>query len=66
MYNEYCNKLTEEVSIIKNKSNSVQVMKNIESIYFGGGTPSLLNYEQMNNVLNMFRSGINENTEITV
>lgn len=39
-----------------------------QSIYFGGGTPSLLNYSELNELLNKVKSNfsINENAEITL
>ena len=42
--------------------------KNIKTIYFGGGTPSILNIEEINSLINTIKDNyeISEDAEITL
>jgi len=53
---------------IKQKNNYLVSDKNIETIYFGGGTPSLLNSNQIKKILSKIYStyNVSSETEITI
>ena len=60
---EYIEKITLEIKSVK----EILKNKNIESIYIGGGTPGVLNVDQINKLFDTITKNINisKNTEIT-
>ncbi|MCR5400450.1 MAG: radical SAM protein, partial [Treponema sp.] len=59
---EYALALSREISFYLNYFNSGF----LESVYIGGGTPSLLSFSALKTIFNAFRNNVNENTEITM
>ena len=73
-FNSYCNIKIEEEELIKAYLNEIEYYKNIienkiiDTIYFGGGTPSLMSEKLLDNIMNKIDSlyKINKNCEISL
>lgn len=64
LYKIYCNALIKEIKKWSEKLKG----KTIDTVYFGGGTPSVIGYELINQILNEARTNfnINKDAEITI
>ncbi len=62
--NDYCNAIFKELDWFSENSNA----KNVSSIFFGGGTPSLMSIETVNKIINKIYKtwSCNSNLEITL
>ena len=73
-FNSYCNLNIEEEELIKAYLNEIEYYKDIikdkiiDTIYFGGGTPSLMSEKLLSNIMNKINSlyKINQNCEISL
>lgn len=73
-FNSYCNLKIEEEELIKAYLNEIEYYKDIikdkiiDTIYFGGGTPSLMSEKLLSNIINKINSlyKINKNCEISL
>ena len=73
-FNSYCNLNIEEEELIKAYLNEIEYYKDIikdkviDTIYFGGGTPSLMSEKLLSNIMNKINSlyKINKNCEISL
>ena len=73
-FNSYCNLKIDEEELIKAYLNEIEYYKDIikdkiiDTIYFGGGTPSLMSEKLLNNIMNKINSlyKINKNCEISL
>lgn len=73
-FNSYCNLNIEEEELIKAYLNEIEYYKDIikdkiiDTIYFGGGTPSLMSEKLLSNIINKINSlyKINQNCEISL
>lgn len=73
-FNSYCNLNIEEEDLIKSYLNEIEYYKDIikdkiiNTIYFGGGTPSLMSEKLLSNIMNKINSlyKINKNCEISL
>lgn len=73
-FNSYCNLKIEEEDLIKSYLNEIEYYKDIikdkviDTIYFGGGTPSLISEKLLDNIMNKIDSlyKINKNCEISL
>ena len=61
---DYIKSLTKEIDLRKSEFNDIK----IDTIYFGGGTPSILNENSLYNILNSLSKNfaLNNNLEITI
>ena len=73
-FNSYCNLKIDEEELIKAYLNEIEYYKDIikdkiiDTIYFGGGTPSLMSEKLLSNIINKINSlyEINKNCEISL
>lgn len=73
-FNSYCNLKIDEEELIKAYLNEIEYYKDIikdkiiDTIYFGGGTPSLMSEKLLSNIMNKINSlyKINQNCEISL
>ena len=73
-FNSYCNLKIDEEELIKAYLNEIEYYKDIikdkiiDTIYFGGGTPSLMSEKLLSNIMNKINSlyKINKNCEISL
>lgn len=73
-FNSYCNLKIDEEDLIKSYLNEIEYYKDvikdkiIDTIYFGGGTPSLMSEKLLSNIMNKINSlyKINKNCEISL
>lgn len=73
-FNSYCNLKIDEKELIKAYFNEIEYYKDIikdkviDTIYFGGGTPSLMSEKLLSNIMNKINSlyKINKNCEISL
>ena len=73
-FNSYCNLKIDEEELIKAYLNEIEYYKDIikdkviDTIYFGGGTPSLMSEKLLSNIINKINSlyKINQNCEISL
>lgn len=73
-FNSYCNLNIEEEDLIKSYLNEIEYYKDIikdkviDTIYFGGGTPSLMSEKLLSNIMNKINSlyKINKSCEISL
>lgn len=73
-FNSYCNLKIDEEELIKAYLNEIEYYKDIikdkiiDTIYFGGGTPSLMSEKLLSNIINKINSlyKINKNCEISL
>ncbi len=66
---EYVEALIDEISTLKRTKEYIpDGFQNIDTLYIGGGTPSVLSGEEIFNIVSEVREniGINENSEITI
>ncbi|TNV78023.1 hypothetical protein FGO68_gene6537 [Halteria grandinella] len=68
MIDTYLDYLEKEMDRTLEKIDTQRISEQLDTVYFGGGTPSLMSTQQLERVLNKIRkiSNINQNTEVTV
>lgn len=58
LYNNYCKALLKEIELYSNHFDKTQFF-NIDNLYFGGGTPSILGVEKITSIVNKIREIFN-------